>query len=262
MRKAFPKIVMIGAGNVATHMAQRFFAQQVPILQVYSRKKKNATALAKKINATATHQLSEIYPRADVYIIAVHDSAIEKVASELEYLSDKSRLFVHTSGATPSTVLKPYFKNYGVFYPLQTFSKERPIDYSNIPICIDAKYKRDQTLLKYLASVLSENIYEISDKERAILHVAAVFVNNFVNHLYQIGDTITQKENLSFEILKPLIQETMLKIQNHAPADMQTGPAIRGDENTIKKHLDYLEKYPQFAEIYKLISESINSGMN
>jgi len=253
---------MIGAGNVATHMAQLFYAQQVPILQVYSRKKKNATALAKTIKSSATHQLAEIYTRADIYIIAVPDSAIEKVASELAYLNDKSRLFVHTSGATPSTVLKPYFKNYGVFYPLQTFSKERKIDYSNIPICIDAKYKKDSTLLKYLASVLSQNVYEISDKERAILHVAAVFVNNFVNHLYQIGNEITQKENLSFEILKPLIQETMLKIQDHNPADMQTGPAIRGDQNTIKKHLDYLEKHPEFAEIYKLISKSINNEID
>jgi len=176
--KKTPKIVLIGAGNVGYHLGCRFRELGVEVLQVFSRDKKKAQTLAKKIDTKATNKLAKVTPEADIYILAVHDGAIAEVAAQLQFLDDKKRLFVHTSGATPSTVLKPYFRNYGIFYPLQTFSISRQANFEDIPICVDAKRKKHREQLLKLAKITSPKVYEVNDKQRAILHVAAVFVNN------------------------------------------------------------------------------------
>ncbi|MFT6320196.1 MAG: putative short-subunit dehydrogenase-like oxidoreductase (DUF2520 family) [Granulosicoccus sp.] len=254
------KIILIGAGNVGFHLGKKLHEIGLEIEQVYSRKITKAKRLGKIIKCEAIQNLDDISTEADLYILAVPDSAIEKVAADLSTRIPSSKLVVHTSGATPSMVLKPYFKNYGIFYPLQTFSIGREVDFANIPICIDSNLKKHRILLEKLGKRISQNVHQINDRERAILHVAAVFVNNFSNNLFTIGEKITSTEHLPFDILKPLIKETVDKITQHAPSEMQTGPAKRGDEITIQLHLKYLEKnFPEFIEVYQTMTQNINT---
>ena len=253
------KIVLIGAGNVGFHLGEKLHTQGVQILQVFSRKKSKAKRLGKICNSSFTNSIDEILKNADLYILAIPDAVISSIADQLSKIIPTNKLVVHTSGATPSTILKPYFKNYGIFYPLQTFSVGRKINFENIPICVDANLKKHRIFLENLGKKISNNVQQINDKERAILHVAAVFVNNFSNFMFSVGEEITQKEELNFDILKPLILETVEKIQNNSPKKMQTGPAIRGDENTIERHLKYLhDNFPKLENIYQIITQNIN----
>lgn len=255
------KLTLIGAGNVAHHLGKRLYQKGLIINQVYSRTLGNAEILANKIGAKSTDDLLAIDAESDLYIIAVKDDAIELVAQILnQNKALKNKLFVHTSGAASSKILGQYFKNYGIFYPLQTFSKNKKVKFSNIPICIDAPNKKALKLLKKLGKKISNKVSVISDEERAILHVAAVIVNNFTNHLFHLGKSIVEKENISFDLLKPLIEETVKKIAVNPPFDMQTGPARRGDEKTLKKHLKYLQKFPEYAHLYALLTKSIQDA--
>lgn len=250
------KIVLIGCGNVGYHLGRRLKKRGVHIVQVHSRTKKRAKRLAKKINVPYTTDLGEIVADADLYILAVRDDVIGEVAAKISERSSNA-LMVHTSGATPSTVFAPYTNRYGIFYPLQTFSINRAANFKTIPLCVDAVELEDFIFLKQLAEQVCRNVYHITDEQRAILHVAAVFVNNFTNHLFHIGENIVEKEGLSFDILKPLMQETVEKIMKHPAKSMQTGPAIRGDKKTIERHLDYLEQYPDYQELYEKITKNI-----
>lgn len=253
------KIVLLGAGNVGFHLGKTLNEVGFDIIQVFSRKITKARRLAKILKCEATKSIADIYSQADLYILAVPDSVIETVAKHLSDQLSPSKLVVHTSGATPSTILKPYFKNYGIFYPLQTFSIGREVDFDKIPICIDGNLKKHRILLEKLGKQISSKVFYINDQERRILHVAAVFVNNFANNLFTIGEKITLKEGLDFDILKPLIHETVLKISDHSPSQMQTGPAKRGDHTTITTHLQYLEKnFPKLIEVYQVMTKSIN----
>ncbi len=251
------KIVLIGAGNVGTHLALRFKEQGLIPTQVFSRKITKARKLGKAIGTAYCNKLETIMPDADIYILAVHDGAIEELSKKLSQYIHETALVVHTSGATPSTAIKKHFKNYGVFYPLQTFSITRKANFNEIPICIDAPRAALRKKLERLGKVLGPKVQRVSDKERAILHVAAVFVNNFTNQFYTIADTILTKENITFDLLKPLIQETARKIEKDKPEEMQTGPARRGDQATIERHLKYLEKFPAYKKLYALVSKSI-----
>jgi len=225
-----------------------------------------AEALAQAIKTDYTTHLQAIMPEADLYILAVSDDAIEpvsiKLRRRLNIHSDGKHepLVVHTSGATPSTILKPYFKNYGVFYPLQTFSKKKNIEFETLPICVDSVNIANLDTLFQLAQSLSQEVYRINDEQRKILHVAAVFVNNFTNYLYTVADDMLQQEGIDFDILLPLIQETINKIYDHPPHMMQTGPAIRNDQQTIKQHLNYLKKYPDYQKIYDLLTQKIREN--
>ncbi len=254
MEQRIGSIVLLGAGNVGYHLGRQLAAAGVRIEQVFSRQLPKAEALAQLIGAMATDDLNKIAPAADVYILAVHDSAIAEVAARLPV---QDQLIVHTSGATPSTILQPYSSRWGVFYPLQTFSLAKPVDFERIPICVYANNTPDMALLTDLAQRLSPKVYSIDDAQRAILHVAAVFVNNFTNYLFQIAYDIMQKENLPFDLLRPLICETAEKVQVHPPREMQTGPAIRRDATTIAQHLAYLKAFPEYQHLYQMITESI-----
>ena len=251
------KITIIGSGNVGTHLTKRLFEKGHTIVQVFSRNIENAKKLAQQVEAKPICDLNELSPQVEFIIIAVKDDAIEEVAKTIQL---KNILITHTSGATPSTVFKKYKKRFGSFYPLQTFSKNKPADFEQLPICIDANNETDLNVLESLAQSICPNVYRINDKERAILHVCAVMVNNFTNHLFAMADDILKKENLTLDILKPLILETVKKIEKHPPKQMQTGPAIRNDQKTIDKHLEFLDKYPNYQLIYKLLSDSIQNG--
>ena len=257
------KIILIGVGNVGFHLGKKLHEVGLEVNQVYSRKITKAKRLSKIIKCEAIKNLEDISKEADIYILAVPDSAIENVAANLSKQIPLSKLVVHTSGATPSTVLKPYFKNYGIFYPLQTFSITRKVNFSNIPICVDSNLKKHRASLEKLGRRISQSVHQINDQERSILHIAAVFVNNFSNNLFTIGEKITSTEKLPFDLLKPLIQETVDKIIVQSPHEMQTGPAKRGDNTNIQLHLKNLKKhFPEFIEVYQTMTQNINSKLS
>lgn len=243
------KVCIIGGGNVAYHFAKQFLkTENIKLNQLYSRNLNNVQYFENLVPITSDiSQLKE----ADVYIIATSDDAIHEISSKLEFTD---RLVVHTSGAVNMDSLSNQNRK-GVFYPLQTLSKSKEINFSEIPICLEAENKSDLKLLEQLASLVSQNIYTISSEQRKYLHVAAVFVNNFVNHLYYIGHHICGEHDIPFDIFQPLIKETAEKIKLLDPKSAQTGPALRNDIHTIENHLKILSE--KNKEIYKLLTSSI-----
>lgn len=244
------KVILLGSGNVATHLFQAFSkANGIEVVQVFSR------TVSKDFPETLqTSDYKEI-KAADVYIICVSDSAISSVSSQLSF---ENRLVVHTSGSTDINVLDSKNRK-GVFYPLQTFTKNKSVDFSQIPICIETEVLTDFEIIEKLAKSVSNSVYLINGNQRKALHVSAVFVCNFTNHLYTIGNTICEENNIPFEILQPLIEETAEKIKSLSPSESQTGPAVRNDQKTIEKHIDFLTNENQ-KEIYKILTKSIQNG--
>lgn len=229
-------VLLVGKGNVASHLYDALSnTDYISVTQINSRK------------------LIHI-PEADITILAVSDDAIAEVSLKI-----KNSLVVHTSGSFSMEGLKNR-TNKGVFYMLQTFSKDKKIDYSQVPFCLEAENKEDYILLEKLAKSIGKKIYTINSEQRKALHVAAVFVNNFTNHLYKIGNDICKEHKVPFEILYPLINETSQKIKILSPEKAQTGPAIRNDKKTVKNHLDFLNKQQQ--QIYKMITKSIADSVD
>ncbi len=245
-------VVLLGTGNVATHLFRAFAAtENVRVRQVYNH---SETSLSFFSNKTAvTTSLDDLF-EADIYLIALKDDVIAETAQQL---SGRKGIVAHTSGGSSIEVLDSCDRR-GVFYPLQTFSKQKTLDYSQIPFCIEAGTGEDLELLRAMAGPISGKAYEINSPQRKRLHLAAVFVCNFVNHLYAVGETICQEGDMPFEILQPLIQETAHKIISDSPRDVQTGPAIRNDKSTIKAHLDLLQD-PENKEIYHLLTKAIQT---
>ncbi|MCW3101795.1 MAG: oxidoreductase [Bacteroidetes bacterium] len=248
------KIVLIGAGNVATQLGIALTGAGYHISQVYSPTKRSASLLAKKVKAAAITDLAKVDEDASVYIIAVKDDAITDVAKQLRL---KDRVVAHTSGSVSMDVLKNVSKNYGVFYPLLTFTKDKKVDFKTVPICIEGSNKATSTTLQYFAKSISSNVQMINSDQRKVIHLAAVFACNFSNHMYAVAESILKKNKLSLDILKPLIEETALKIRNESPAKVQTGPAVRGDKKTMEGHLKMLKKNKDLSAIYKLVSKHI-----
>ncbi len=244
------KVILLGSGNVATHLFQAFSkASDVEVVQVFSRT--ISKDFPESIQVSDFTQISEV---ADIYIICVSDNAITTVSNQLPF---KNRLVVHTSGSTDFDVLDAKNKR-GVFYPLQTFSKNKEVDFTEIPICLETENIEDYTTLEKLANSISNSVNEIDGKQRKALHVSAVFVCNFTNHLYQIGNEICIENNIPFHILQPLIEETAQKIKALSPREAQTGPAVRNDTKTIEKHINFLTDSTQ-KEIYKILTKSIQN---
>ncbi len=252
--KEINQIVIIGSGNVATHLSLALKEVEKEILQVYSRTAANAKILAGNVEANFTTEPEEVAGNADLYIIAVSDDALIQVAERINF---NNNLVVHTSGSATIDVLKNFSSNYGVFYPLQTFSKSRKVDFSEIPVCIEANNIENIERLKSLALSLTDKIYFIDSEKRRTLHLAAVFASNFSNFMYSIAQKIVQDNELDFDMLKPLIQETAEKVQQVLPEDAQTGPAKRGDEMIMKLHVEMLKDYPEYQELYRILSEGI-----
>lgn len=244
------KVVLIGSGNVAQHLIQVLLtAKEVDLVQAFARNPSHLSHLLPASKITADYQK---IVEADVYIVSVSDNAIAEVSAQLAF---ENRLVVHTSGTSDISVL-PNKNRRGVFYPLQTFSKGKEIDFAPIPICLEAEKEMDYLLLEKLGRCISQKVVRISSEQRKSLHVAAVFVCNFVNHLYHIGNEICEENNVPFEVLHPLIQETAHKITELSPREAQTGPALRNDTKTIQKHLDFLEN-PTYKNLYQSLTQSI-----
>lgn len=247
-------IVLLGSGNVATHLGLQLQKAGHRILQVFSKHIDNAEVLAAKLNADATHKLSEINKDADLYLLAVKDYAIDDVILELRL---PGKIVAHTSGAVPLLGMEHISNKCGVFYPFQTFTKNTVVDFNTIPIFIEASDKETEKVLLSVAQSISKLSQIVKSEQRKALHLSAVFVNNFTNHLFHIAQSILQKEKLPFELLYPLIKETVTKAGNHNPYDIQTGPARRDDWKTIDEHLHFLEDSPEFREVYLVLTESI-----
>ncbi len=244
---------MIGSGNVATHLGNALRRAGFDVLSVYSRQAAKAQKLADSLGAEACSDLGKVQP-ADLTILAVPDTAVVWVA---EKLSGSHKFMVHVSGSTEMNILKPYAKFYGVFYPLQTFSVFRPVDFQKIPVCIEGNNTTTTDSLKQLASSLTEDVRVMSSEQRLSVHMAAVFASNFVNYLNIEAADILEKAGVSRDILYPLLQETLEKMKEHHPRESQTGPAVRKDHGTMKKHIDALNLAPDKQKVYRVISEQI-----
>lgn len=245
-------VVLLGTGNVATHLFRAFSASEtIRVKQVYNHSADSLVPFGCRTNVTTS--LDELV-QADIYLLALKDDVIPDLAARLGRIKG---LVVHTSGAVALNAMKGPDR-IAVFYPLQTFSRELDVTYKDIPFCVEVRHEADLKLLKDLASGISGKVYEISSVQRKKLHLAAVFVCNFVNHLYSIGEEICRENDIPFEILQPLIRETAEKIQASSPGNVQTGPAIRKDQSTIDAHLDLI-KNRENQEIYQLLTQAIQS---
>lgn len=247
------KISIIGSGNVASHLIRAFsLSKEVEIVQVFARKKESVENFIAPDKITS--DLSEL-EKSDLYIISVSDDAIAEISEALDF---SGRLVVHTSGTKPLDILSKKNKR-GVFYPLQTFSRDKEVNFRETPICLETENKDDYLLLEKVAYSISDKVFRLDSDKRKALHVSAVFVSNFVNHLYRIGSEICEENDIPFEILKPLIMEVADKINYLHPKDAQTGPAKRGDLQVIESHLSFLKNDKQNQEIYELLSKAIIS---
>ncbi|MGZ5281327.1 MAG: Rossmann-like and DUF2520 domain-containing protein [Bacteroidia bacterium] len=247
-------VVILGAGNVGTHLAHILKEKGFLISEIYSRNPMHAQELAAKIGCEYCDNLQDLNTEADIYIFAVKDDVLDELAAHI-YLPGK--IVVHTSGAAETNKLQKISDNFGVFYPLQTFSKSRPVNWNEIPLCIEAGNKETLDQLQQLAIRISGKVLKTSYEQRRNLHVAAVFVSNFTNHLLQNAYMLMQKNALPFDILKPLAIETVEKAFAIEPQNAQTGPAIRSDEKTIEAHEKLLDGQPEILQLYKEITRSI-----
>ncbi|GEO03038.1 hypothetical protein AAE02nite_07020 [Adhaeribacter aerolatus] len=256
------KLAFIGSGQVATHLALAFEQAGHRVQLIYSRQLAHATQLANQLTQTsATDNLNFVeQPGCDLYIISLSDAAVTTVMAAAQFPTD-SRV-VHTSGSLPMAVLlRPAFKlQIGVFYPIQTFSRNQPINLAEVPIALEAPEPELAALLQQLAASISRKVIFMAGTERKKLHLAAVFACNFTNHLLGISHEILVKNQLAPDLLEPLIRTTIEKSFHNHPFSVQTGPAVRGDENILQEHLQMLSEEPLYQEIYLLLSRSIQAG--
>ncbi|MBK1438660.1 DUF2520 domain-containing protein [Parapedobacter sp. ISTM3] len=248
-------IVLLGSGNVATHLGRALVDAGHRIIQVYSPTQAHAMVLADAVNARAIDDLAVVEPNADVYVIAVKDDAIAQVAAQLPPSSNG--IVVHTAGSVAMEVFAGHAERYGVVYPVQTFSKAKAVDFSAVPVAVEASDPATYTALARLGESLSTRVFPCDSGQRLSLHVAAVFACNFANHLYAIGAGILREHGLDFGLIRPLILETAEKVMKHEPEDVQTGPAVRNDIGTMQRHLALLDGQPDLAELYRKLSERI-----
>ena len=254
------RIVLLGGGNLANHLSKALAGLPgYPLVQVWARSPKQAKALGVKSNCAFTHKLQEIESRANLYILCISDDSIESVAGDLAGLIPRDAAVVHTSGSKPSGLFKSRYRNYGVFYPLQTFSRDKKITFSAVPLFITASNKATKALLIDLASLLSQEVRVIEDTARMKMHLAAVLVNNFPNYIYTLTDLFLESQRLDFSLFYPLMEETLAKIKTMPPVMAQTGPARRHDKTVIDQHLALLQKSKQeeLEMIYQLFSRLI-----
>lgn len=251
----FQTAVIIGSGNVAYHLTRALMQVQVEVLMMYSRTPSHAAETGLRLNIPVTSDLKQLPTHASLYIYAVSDNALPEIlAHELA----PNALHVHTAGSVDLGVFPSHKPHCGVLYPLQTFSKNKELNFRDVPLFVEATTAQDAELLVQLASLLSNQVYRTTSAQRRQLHLAAVFACNFVNHLYAIANELVVSSELPFEVLRPLIAETASKIATLSPREAQTGPAIRRDSSVLQKHTSMLAGFPEYQEIYTMLSRSIS----
>lgn len=247
-------IVFFGAGNVATHLSKAFIRKGYTVCQIYNRTEMEGKRLARLTGASYTGSIQQIEPAADLYILALSDSAIPEMAFRLRV---NRGIVVHTSGSLGLDVLKNTSNRTGVLYPLQTFRKGKRISFDKIPLCVEASSPEVEKLLVELAGRLTANVNVLSSEQRKILHLTAVFAGNFTNYLYAIAEDLLLQNNIPFELLQPLIRQTASNITHSDIFKLQTGPAVREDKAILEKHLSMLNDHPAYRKIYDIISKQI-----
>ena len=254
VRKAIQKIVFIGAGNLAANFALALFQKGYNIFQIYNRSQNTGKSLSEKVGARYTDDLRKLSKNADLYIIAVNDNSLKII---IEQIQVGNKLIVHTSGSMKMNILKNASKNFGVLYSPQTFSKEHPSNFRGVPVCIEANLQENESLLRDLALSLTRNVHIVNSEKRRMIHLAAIFANNFTNFMYVIAEDLLEKEGLDFKILQPIIRQTAANARHKRIFHFQTGPAIREDTAVMKNHLTLLKKHPGYQQVYGLISKMI-----
>jgi len=249
-------IVLIGAGNVAHHVAPVLQQAGYRMTQVAGRQPERARELAGLLGCEAVTGAGQVSPQAGIYLLAVNDDAIETV---VKALPDLSGAVIHTSGTVPLEAVRNRFPNAGVLWIIQTLQKGRPVALRKAPICIEASNPATLDTLQDMARAISNCIIEADSDQRMVLHLAAVLVNNFTNHLFARAEKILAREKLPFDLLQPLIEETARLSAAASPALSQTGPAKRNDRLTLQRHLDYLESHKESTAFYEALSESIRA---
>lgn len=274
------KIVLIGAGNLATHLGKALHAAGHDMVQVFSRTMQSAETLASLLDAEPLTDIAQVRDDADVYIFSVKDSALVQLVAQLcrheadglgedgavnalrkAKKGEHERVFLHTAGSMPMSVFKGMAQHYGVLYPMQTFSKQREVDFSIIPCFVEANDEFAQKQIEGLAREISGRVYQLSSEDRKYLHLSAVFACNFANHCYAISQELLEEHGIPFDVMLPLINETAAKVHEMKPKDAQTGPAVRYDENVLGKQSKLLENHPHFKKVYDSMSKSIH-GLN
>lgn len=261
-RKEIQTAIIVGAGNLGWHMAQAVSGAGIKIRYIASGNRNNASELASRVGAVPVSDPQDMEDISDLCLLCVSDSLIQERAG---LYRKKCRILVHCSGSTGMDVLQETARDYGVFYPLQTFTRGIAIRYAEIPFLLEASSPVVFSDLKGLADKISGKSYSVDTRQRRIIHIAAVFACNFSNHMAAIAQLLLEKEGMGMDLLRPLITETTGKIARSNPNEVQTGPAARGDEVTLKKHLESLMDLPSEQELYRLISNNIkryNQGTN
>ena len=251
------KVALIGAGNVNWHLAHALPKRKYEIFQVYSRTTKSAQALAKSLGCKSTTRIDKISKEADIVLIAVSDDALVDIVKELAYLASEDRLFLHTSGSTPLLILEKHFKNCGVLWPPQSIRKENKISIKNTPFVVVTNEQSNERVLEFAGHV-SKYVHTMTEHQKSNLHFAAVLANNFTTHLLSLAYQQCEENNIDFQLLKPIIKETTDRICASDPGLLQTGPAIRGDQKTINRHLKLLDHNKELKKLYTLLTKSIN----
>lgn len=252
-------IVLVGAGNLATNLGKALYRKGFRIVQVYSRTLDAARRLAQEVEACYTTGVDALANDGQLYIVALKDDALIELLPQL-VAGRQQALWVHTAGSVPMSVWQGQVERYGVFYPMQTFSKQREVDFREIPLFLEASGRDELELLKKLGATLSKKVYEATSEQRKALHLSAVFACNFTNRMYALAEKVLQQHGLSFDVMLPLVDETARKVHALSPQAAQTGPAIRYDEKVINAHLDMLADNPEMQQIYRLVSESIHNS--
>lgn len=254
MQSAIRSAVLIGAGNVGWHLGLALHERGIRVLQVISKSRTSCKELAGLIHAEYTTSLQQLQTEAGIILIAVPDSQLVEVIGQCDF---RDTLVVHTAGSMPMEVFKGRAVNYGVLYPLMTFTRNKPVDFASVPLLVEASSARNKNRLNSLARCLSGEVRTVTSEQRRYVHLGAVMACNFSNHMYALAESLFAREGIPFDLLKPLIRETAEKIQLLSPRDAQTGPAFRYDTRTLKEHLKMLAGDPRTAEIYRHISKSI-----
>jgi len=248
------RVSFAGAGRVAGALCNEMHCSGIRIVQVSSEKSTNGKSLARKCKAVWSSGL-EFRDQADIIIVAVPDHRLQEVLGRIE--CPDNTLVAHTAGSFGLDLFPERIRHRGVFYPLQTFSEKRKIDFRDLPFFIETSDEKSSLILKKLAELLGGRVYFVDSDHRKMLHLAAVFACNFVNHMLTAGKEVTTKAGISFEVLKPLIQETISKALENGPEGSQTGPAARNDRNTIAGHMDLLSFSPDLQKVYREVTRSI-----
>ncbi len=251
------KIVLIGAGNLATQLGLALSQTGQQMVQVYSRTAEHASELAAKLGCDFTANIDKITPNADIYIISVKDDAIATLAEKVGRKAGQA-IVVHTAGSIAMQVLQPHAQHYGVLYPMQTFSKNKRVDFKPIPCFIEASDEATLATIRTLAESVSQNVVPATSAQRKKLHLAAVLACNFANHCYRLAEKVLEEEQMDFKLFLPLIDETARKVAHLSPKQAQTGPMMRWDTGVMQMQMALLND-ERTRQIYQLMAESIHA---